>query len=111
MINKNTLRYVIILILGISCIAGCTTSLSYQGEKVRIIEGNEGYQTKFLGTVSGFDTLGISTGAESENALNEVRNKAAALGANAIKIIHMQTTIQGTSVTAEALLVDFPVEQ
>ena len=55
--------------------------------------------------------MGISTGAESGNALNEVRDKAAALGANAIKIVHMQTTFQGTSVTAEALLVEFPEDK
>lgn len=39
--------------------------------------------------------------------MNEARNKAAQLGANAIKIVHMQTTIQGTTVTAEALWCDF----
>ena len=90
---------------------GCTTPLTQNGSTIRIIERKEGYQFKFLGTVSGFDTMGISTGAESGNALNEVRNKAAALGANAIKIVHMQTTFQGTSVTAEALLVEFPEDK
>jgi hypothetical protein len=57
--------------------------------------------------VNTFDTLGATTGHESENAMNAARNKAAKLGANAIKIIHMQTTFQGTTVSAEALDCNF----
>jgi uncharacterized protein YbjQ (UPF0145 family) len=47
--------------------------------------------------------MGVNTGHESETAMNELRNKAAKKGANAIKILHMQTTFQGTSATGEAL--------
>ena len=42
---------------------------------------------------------------ECNNALIQVKIKAAAKGANAIKVVHMQTTILGSSVTAEALLI------
>lgn len=87
---------------------GCTTALTQQGTVVRLVEEKNAHGCEFLGTVSAFDTMGASTGHESQNALNEARNKAAKLGANAIKIVHMQTTFQGTSVTAEALQCSFP---
>ena len=88
-------------------VVACSTALTSQGTAIRIVEDKNAQPCKFVGTVSAFDTLGASTGHESQNALNEARNKAAQLGANAIKILHMQTTFQGTSVTAEALQCQF----
>lgn len=85
----------------------CSTALSPQGNAVRIVEDKDAQACKFVGTVSAFDTFGANTGHESQNALNEARNKAAQLGGNAIKILHMQTTFQGTTVTAEALRCEF----
>lgn len=92
----------------LTILCSCSTVLTPLGNTVRIIENKDNYECKFLGTVSGFDTFGSTVGKESENALNEARNKAAQLGANTIKMIHMQTTFQGTSVMAEALLCTFP---
>jgi ABC-type glycerol-3-phosphate transport system substrate-binding protein len=88
-------------------LAGCSTALTQSGADIRIVEDKEANNCEFIATVSAFDTLGASTGHESQNALNEARNKAAQAGGNAIKIVHMQTTFQGTSVTAEALRCEF----
>lgn len=97
-----------LLLLGIALLLNaCSTPLSPAGHAVRIIDDKSEYECTFLGVVSAFDTMGATAGHEADNAMNEARNKAAALGANAIKIIHMQTTFQGTTVTAEALHCDF----
>ena len=88
-------------------LSACTTALTGQGNAVRVVSESEAAGCTFIGTVSGFDTLGANTGRESENAMNEARNKAAQLGANALKILHMQTTFQGTTVTAQALQCQF----
>jgi len=93
---------------GFVLLVGCSTALTQSGSEIRIVEEKEATNCEFLGTVSAFDTLGASAGHESQNALNEARNKAAQAGGNAIRIVHMQTTFQGTSVTAEALKCEFP---
>lgn len=90
-------------IVALVSLTACSTVLTTSGNSVRVIDDKSKSDCRFIGTVSAFDTLGGNTGQESENAMNEARNKAAARGANAIKVIHMQTTFQGTTVTAEAL--------
>ena len=83
--------------------SGCTTALIPEANKVRIIESHEKNGYELIQVISSFNTTGATTGHESSNAMNEIRNKAYKLGADAIRIVHMQTTIQGTSITAEAL--------
>ena len=101
------MKNILLAILAAQLLCSCSTTLAPDGTLVRIIDDKSKYQCRFIAVVSAFDTLGATAGHESENAMNEARNKAAQLGANAIKIIHMQTTFQGTTVTAEALHCDF----
>ena len=96
-----------VLILAVCILPGCTTPLTAQGGLVRIIDNKAEHSCKFIATVSGFDTFSVNTGKESEHAMNEARNKAAQIEANGIRIVHMDTTFQGTSVTAEALRCEF----
>ena len=96
-----------IVVANILLLSACATALTSEGTGIRVVDDKSANSCKFIGTVSGFDTFSPTVGHESENAMNEARNKAAALGANGIKIVHMQTTIQGTSVTAEALPCQF----
>lgn len=84
-------------------LVGCTTALTSAGSSVKVVNTAAATGCRFVGTVTGFDTLGANTGSESENVINEARNKAAHIGANAITVLHMQTTFQGTTVTANAL--------
>lgn len=85
----------------------CTTTLTPKASMVRIVDDKSEQDCRFLATLSAFDTFGMNTGKESENALNELRNKAAEIDANAVRVMHMETTIQGTSVSAEALRCSF----
>jgi Domain of unknown function (DUF4156) len=98
---------VLATLLAVLLVQACTTPITSQGNTVRIVENSTEHDCSFLSTVTGFDTLGANAGRESENAMNEARNRAAQAGANAIRILHMQTTFQGTTVTAEALRCQF----
>ncbi|GAC17624.1 DUF4156 domain-containing protein [Paraglaciecola arctica] len=98
---------VLIILVTMFLVFGCTTTLTVKGQSVRIVESNQQSNCKFLGTASAFDTLGATAGHESENALNELRNKAAILGGNAIKILNLDSTIQGATATGEVLICNF----
>ena len=85
-------------------ISACTTALTKPGESVRLIDEEKADKNcKFLGTASAFDTGGINVGAETDNALNEARNKAASMGGNGIRIINIHTDAMGTNVTVQVL--------
>ncbi len=101
------MKTILLLIIAFA-LTGCTTVLTKDGMGVRLIESKENLECVSLGVVTGFDTMGATAGHECENATNEAKNKAALLGANAIRIINIQTTIQGTTVTVEALRCRFP---
>jgi hypothetical protein len=87
--------------------SSCTTAPTGAGNQVRMVDDKERYNYQFLGTVSGYSTLALTEGGEAQNAMTEARNKAAKLGGNAIKVVHVQTTQMGTTVLAEVLRVDF----
>jgi len=78
------------ILIGISvCIlfTGCVTFLSGRGALVRI-EENSGMLTncKLIGSVRGTSPAGLNMDLKKENALNDLRNNAALLGANTIVI-------------------------
>jgi uncharacterized protein YbjQ (UPF0145 family) len=84
-------------------LTGCVTALTTGGAQVRIVSEQERAACKFIGTVSGSMSLGARTAGDADSALNEARNKAANLGANAIRIINMDSNEYVSTATAEAL--------
>ena len=99
------LNYVVLLL--VLLVQACTTTLTAKGSTVRIVEDKAEHDCSFISTLSAFDTWGANPGKESENALNELRNKAVEIDANGLKILHMETNWQGASVSAEALRCNF----
>lgn len=86
-------------------VSGCVTNLSVEGSNVQIIETAQKseYECKRIGLVNSSDTSGLTVGAEKQNALAKLLNKAANAGANAIVILSEDTSYMGTGMTAEAL--------
>lgn len=85
---KRMILFVIVLI-----IAGCSaTVLTQEGQKVRITTIEPGKACEYLGVVTGSQGNAL-TGAITSNenletgAINDLRNKAAALGGNTIFIL------------------------
>lgn len=68
-------------------LAGCVTFLSNKGERVRLEENSAAVTNcKYMGTVRGTSPAGLLKDLKKENALNEIRNNAALLGADTVVI-------------------------
>ena|SRR5450432_1870694 len=66
-------------------LVGCATSMSERASRVRIIPNEEASKYEFIAHVSATSGLtGVARKTGYENALNEVLDKAAALGADFI---------------------------
>ena len=94
----------ILLLLPLLTVVGCVTQLTPEGSSVRI--ASDGDECEFIGTVSAANSMGMSTSDEAEGALNALRNKAAAMGANAVRIINVDSDMEATTALAEALNCD-----
>ena len=93
MINRIYFMILAVLVLN-GCFGGSVTKLSPEGSQLRIVnEKNIDCCCKNKGMVTASRDYGWSKVAiENESALNEVRNKAAKSGGNAIKIIDTKLT-------------------
>jgi len=82
---------------------GCVTLLSGRGALVRF-EENSGIvmNCKYLGTVRGTSPAGLSRDLKKENALNDIRNNAALLGANTVIIISKDSMFDETVIMGKA---------
>jgi hypothetical protein len=82
---------------------GCITLLSNSGALVRFEENSEMLtHCKYMGTVRGTSPAGLIKDLKKENALNEIRNNAALLGANAVVIISKDSMFDETVVHGKA---------
>ena len=93
------------VIAPIILIFGCATQLTLEGSSVRLV--SDASECEFVGTVSGSNSMGMSTSHDADGAMNALRNKAAAMGANAVKIINVDSNSEATTAIAEALSCDF----
>ena len=80
---------------------GCAVELTKDGSSVQIV--NDKSNCEFLGTVTGFHQGGGSIPRNTEGAMNDLRNKAAQMGANALQIIDVDTIPEGSTTLGEAL--------
>jgi hypothetical protein len=82
---------------------GCITFLSKSGSLVRF-EEKSGALTdcKYMGAVRGTSPAGLINDLKKENALNEIRNNAALLGANTVVITSKDSMFDETVVHGKA---------
>ena len=84
-------------------ITGCVVKPTPESKAIRIVDKQTDYKCKFITTVTGSGSMGWTTAHDAEGAMNEVRNDAAKSGANAIRIININSDMDTTVVIAEAL--------
>ena len=100
-----TFKSVLILlnVIVMAGLLGCFPLLSGKGSLVHV-ERDSGMieNCKFVGTVKGKSSMGWSKARKTENALNEVRNKAALLGANTVLMVSMDSMFKGAAVRGKA---------
>ncbi len=104
---SQSMKRILVLALFLPAIDGCTTVLTESGASMRLVQDQSDFNCSFVGTVSGANSMGNSTARDTDGAMNQVRNKAASLGANAVRIINVATTLEVTTVAAEALNCEF----
>ncbi len=82
---------------------GCSQLFLSEGKFVHVEHNNEMIKDcKYISTVSGTSSFGLSENQKIEYAFNEVRNKAALLGANTVLIVSMDSMFKGTAVRGNA---------
>ncbi len=86
------------LILFIVFLSGCTVSLTEKGRAVRVINSDQKQSCEYLDTITSSNDEGWDSGDDQMNALNEVKNKAALSGGNAIYILNSSTSISAIPV-------------
>jgi hypothetical protein len=101
MIVKNVLIISgVLLFIGL---LGCIPFISSKGSLVHIDNNAEVIRNcKSLGTVKGSASLGWSKAMKVKISLNEIRNKAALLGANTVLIVSTDSMFEGTVITGVA---------
>lgn len=95
----------LLVYMSVLFVFGCATQLTPEGSSVRLVSDNA--ECDFVGTVSGSNSVGSSTAHDADGAMNELRNKAAAMGANAVKIVNVDSNSNVTTAVAEALNCNF----
>ena len=86
---------------------GCATQLTDQGARVRLVDSQANYKCEFIATVTGSNSMGNNKAHDSQGAMNEMRNRAAELGANAVRLINLDVTYETTTALGEALKCEF----
>lgn len=97
----------ILILFGFLCLAGllgCVPRLSSRGTLVQVVpDASMVKNCKSKGVVTGSAAWGLSGAQGAEGALNEVRNKAAYVGANTILITNTNhSDYEGTITTGIA---------
>ena len=93
------------LIFAVISVSGCATTLSNKGALVRITNQLEEVKNcKYLGQVTSSSSWGgfAATGVAFESAMNELKNKAAEMGANVLLTQVISNTMGGTRMIGDA---------
>lgn len=103
------MRYIrgFVAIAAVLMLGACATALTPRGNNVRVVDSQSTHNCTFVGTVTGSNTMGNTMADDAEGALNEMRNKAAEMGANAIRVLNVNSRMAGTAASAEALTCRF----
>ena len=92
-------KYLYSLLAGLSLVSmGCSTNLSIEGKKIKLLTDVSGYECQSLGEVSGFDTFSSTVEKEKKHSLYELMNKAAEMGGNGLLRGKHETSAMGTEV-------------
>ena len=102
-VKATTAFYIVMLF----CVTACTTTLDPKASTVRVLDDADGHNCSFISVLTSFDVLGANQEKEIDNAMNELRNKAAQIDANAVEILDIESYRQGANITANALRCEF----
>jgi len=94
----------LLVVLPVMALSACVVQPKEGSETLRVVSGN--HDCEVIATVVGEGAWGVDKSRADEGALNQVRNRAAATGANAIYFEDTHSKIWGSMLVADALLCD-----
>ena len=103
--EKLKIPILLFLVLTIIFSSGCATMLSNKGSLVRVTNHSEDVKNcKFLGQITSSSSWGgfAATGLGLDSAMNELKNKAAEMGANVLLTQLISNTMGGTRMIGDA---------
>lgn len=102
------MKFVFGLFITLSLTACVTVGLTPEGARVRMTSNPDVVRgCSYIGQVQGTDHMngGLSgQGAAEENAMREVRNRAAKIGADTVHLVTSTTGFSGAAVRGEAYI-------
>ena len=97
------MKRIITLIVFSSLLLGCTTTLTNEGESIKVIDAKMAEECELVDFINEVDTRGNSTKKRMHNAIIKARNKASELGADSLQILTSDfKVLVGGMVTANA---------
>ena len=99
-------KYIVCLLSSL-IIQGCVVQPTNESKAIRMVDRQSDYKCKFIATVTGSGSMGWTTAHDAEGAMNEIRNEAAKVGANAVRIVNADSNMSTSVVIGEALLCEF----
>ena len=93
----------IVFLAFLTVVAACsTTALTPEGAMVRAVDADWANECEFLGVVESHHTSGLDAGADRLGAMNDTRNKVAAMGGNAFTVSSSTALFDSHLVQADA---------
>lgn len=83
-------------------LAGCSAELTQAGKTVRQVSLQTSNSCKFLGPVTGSESMGLDVAMDVTSAYNKVRNSVAQMGGNSFVVSSSSTSSATTVVQADA---------
>ena len=99
--TKNIFMFLIIMLL--TGLQGCVPYLSKGPDGIQIVDNVRIFKNcKFKGAVKGSSSAGLTKARKVEIALNEIKSKAALLGADTVLIVSKESMFEKTAITGRA---------
>lgn len=96
------------VLLWVLLLTSCVTSLTPGGKSVEVVtDAQKERACRSISVIAEGSTWAANDTRDAERAMNKVRNRAAELGGNAIRILKTETGPVTTIVTVEVLNCDF----
>jgi uncharacterized protein YbjQ (UPF0145 family) len=68
-----------------------------------MVDNEHDHSCSFIGSVTGSNSMGMGRAHDADGALNEMRNKAFQMGANAVQVISVNSNSNDTVAIGKAL--------
>ena len=96
----------IVSVAAVLLVAGCAIKQLSEGQRVRLVDSQQ--NCEFVNTVVGSeDAYWQGSARAARSAMNDLRNRTAAMGGNAVRVLNAGSDAYVFTAVGEALICDF----